>query len=645
MAAIVICNFAVAQLPLLDTTYFGEAVTITATKTLTKQSQTGKVITVIDKAMLENNSGKTVAEILSQQAGLFVAGAYNTAGSNQDVYMGGSGKLLFLLNGVPLYDASTIGNTFDINSITTQSLSRIEILRGAQSTLYGSDAIAGVINLITTVPTSKQFEGYVSVQAGSYNTYNTSIGINGTTDGTTYNVQLSHHNTNGISAAYDSTGTNNYDNDGFRQNAFNGTISGLVLPKLLVGVTTQISGYKAAVDYGAYSDDKDYTLNNENFTTALNANYATTKGKLYYTLSYNSTSRNYLNNDKDVNPAAFSTYEQQSYVGNSLFTELYTNQNVSKNIEIIGGVDYRDLNTTQNYLSKSAYGNYSTSISKDSVRQYMKSIFASLLIHTNKGFNMELGSRYNQHSTYGNNTTYTINPSYNYKQYKVFANISSAYKVPSLYQLYGPGVANSTLKAEESNTYEVGVQLATNKYTARGLYFNRNIKNGIDYNLNTFAYFNNNVQTDNGVQLEAQWQYKKINIATNYTYVTGSVNTKKYTYNPTSYSYDVKGDTTYNNLYRRPKSSLNTTITYKPNTHIIASTTLRNIGTRYEGQFEAMPVLLTAYYTLDAYIAYICTNKNRIFANFNNITNQQYFDVLGYNTRGYNFVAGIQIKF
>ena len=93
MAAIVICNFAVAQLPLLDTTYFGEAVTITATKTLTKQSQTGKVITVIDKAMLENNSGKTVAEILSQQAGLFVAGAYNTAGSNQDVYIGGSGKL------------------------------------------------------------------------------------------------------------------------------------------------------------------------------------------------------------------------------------------------------------------------------------------------------------------------------------------------------------------------------------------------------------------------------------------------------------------------------------------------------------------------------------------------------------------------
>jgi vitamin B12 transporter len=99
-----------------------DPVIVTANKTINKQSQTGKVVTIVSKEFLQNNIGKNISEILNEQAGLFIVGANNAPGSNQDVYMRGSGKILFLLNGTPIYDASTINNAFDINSISIENI-------------------------------------------------------------------------------------------------------------------------------------------------------------------------------------------------------------------------------------------------------------------------------------------------------------------------------------------------------------------------------------------------------------------------------------------------------------------------------------------------------------------------------------------
>jgi vitamin B12 transporter len=150
-----------------------DEVTITANKTPQKQSQTGKVVSVITKSQLEKSSGKTLGQVLNEQAGLTINGSLNNAGTNQGVYMRGAniGRTLILIDGVPMYDPSFINSEADLNLVALNDIERIEIARGAQSTLYGSDAVAGVINIITTkTDVNKPVNAKAGLSYGSFNT-------------------------------------------------------------------------------------------------------------------------------------------------------------------------------------------------------------------------------------------------------------------------------------------------------------------------------------------------------------------------------------------------------------------------------------------------------------------------------------------
>ncbi|HEX4849424.1 MAG TPA: Plug domain-containing protein, partial [Puia sp.] len=111
-------------------------VVVTATKSGMKQSETGKIVTVLDQKFINNNSGRTLSELLNTQAGIFLNGANNTLGTNIDSYFRGAdaGNLLIVIDGIPVYDPSQPNNVFDLNSIPLEQIERIEILKGGQST-------------------------------------------------------------------------------------------------------------------------------------------------------------------------------------------------------------------------------------------------------------------------------------------------------------------------------------------------------------------------------------------------------------------------------------------------------------------------------------------------------------------------------
>ncbi|HYM93558.1 MAG TPA: TonB-dependent receptor plug domain-containing protein, partial [Chitinophagaceae bacterium] len=150
-----------------------DEIIFTANKYPEKQSETGKVITVINQQQLEKSKGKTLGEILNTVAGVIIPGADNNPGTNLTVNIRGAsaGNALILIDGVPLNDPSVIDNYFDLNFFAVDQIERIEILKGGQSTLYGSDAVAGVINIITRKPGSKKFNINASATYGSYNTF------------------------------------------------------------------------------------------------------------------------------------------------------------------------------------------------------------------------------------------------------------------------------------------------------------------------------------------------------------------------------------------------------------------------------------------------------------------------------------------
>jgi len=627
-----------------DSTKSLDEVVVTANKYPQKQSSTGKVITVITNETLEKSFGLSVGDILNQQSSIVVPGSQNTLGSNQELYLRGSGKVLLLIDGVPAYDASYIGAGFDLNQLPVQSIERIEILKGGQSTLYGSDAVAGVINIITKKSGLKPFGGYGGLSAGSYSSYRGNVGINGKSKSTSFNINYNYINSKGFSSAHDSSGNKNFDKDGFKQNAITGNFTAALTDKLQVRLNGQYSQYTTALDGGAFIDDKDYTGALTNAQAGINAQYKTGKGTVFFNSNYNSSERKYVNDSLDK--SGFASYSNEKYVGNSLFTEAYTVQPLSDKIELVAGADFRSQNSNQDYFSVSFFGPYKTNIGKDSVKNTMYSGYASILIKNINGFNAEFGGRFNNHSQYGNSFTYTFNPSFNINgQWKLFANLSSAFKAPSLYQLFGPGVANRKLQAEKSVTYEGGVQYAAKKYNFRAVYFYRTIKDGIDYNLATFSYFNNNKQNDKGLELEAGLRSGKFSFNANYSYITGKVNTWKFKYDPVIFAYSIIGDTTYNNLFRRPAHALNATVGYQATKKLFVSTSVHTVGKRFEGQFEALPVELNPYSTVDLYAGFAVHQALSLFADFRNITNTAFFDVLGYNSRRFNVVAGVKCTF
>ena len=147
-----------------------EDVIVTANKIEQKQNTTGKVVSIITAADIKANAGRTLSEILNEQTGLYLPGALSNAGTVPSIYMRGasSGRTLVLIDGVPAGDPSMISNEFDLNLVPLSQVERVEILKGAQSTMYGSDAIGGVINIITKNKGVPSWAG--SYSTGSYGT-------------------------------------------------------------------------------------------------------------------------------------------------------------------------------------------------------------------------------------------------------------------------------------------------------------------------------------------------------------------------------------------------------------------------------------------------------------------------------------------
>ncbi len=621
-----------------DTTTLDQVI-LTANKFEQKQSQTGKVVTVIGKEQLEKSSGKTVAQVLNEQAGITIAGAYNATGSVQTVFMRGasSGRILILLDGIPVNDPSMINNEFDLNLFSINDVERIEICKGAQSTLYGSDAIAGAINIITVKKDiNKPFHVKVTSGLGNKNTARNNIQLYGKAGKLTYTTRFGKLSTNGFSSAHDNTGTGNYDNDGYDGNVINAGLQYQVIPSLLIKTFIQHSQYKADIDAGVFADERDYTINNSSLSSGAGMNFKKGIVNITTNYQYGELKRTYRNDSLFVRP--FGTkFESNKYGGRTQYAELYGNITSAKWLTVLAGMDYRWANMNQQYYSLSSFGPYSSSFDDTSVHQ--TSFYGSLLFNAlNKRLNIEVGGRTNKHSRYGTNSTYTINPSFSInKNWRVFGSIASGFKAPSIFQVYDVFSGNPGLKPETSTNYEVGIQQLHSAISNRIVYFHRDIKNGIDYNYNTFQYFNFVKQTVDGLEWELSARpTQQLNITANYTLITGDEQTQ---------SRKSFNDTSYTHLLRRPKHNFNLNIGYQFTKDLFASISAKSVSNRYDvGGYMQEDVLLDSYFLLGAYAEYKWKGSIKFFVDLQNITGKKFFDIRGYNAIPFLINGGISFQ-
>ncbi|MBP6025384.1 TonB-dependent receptor plug domain-containing protein [Ferruginibacter sp.] len=634
-AAVIISTAGQAQQDTTDAKQLDEVV-VTATRFAVKQSQTGKVINVITKEQIEKSSGKTVAQLLNEQAGITINGAYNASGSVQTVFLRGasSGRTLILLDGIPVNDPSMINNEFDLNLFSINDIERIEICKGPQSTLYGSDAVAGVVNIITVKKdVNKPFNIKATTGFGNKNTSRNNIQVYGKEGKLTYSTRFAKIKTNGFSAAYDSTGAKDFDKDGYDGNIVSAAVQYQIIPSLLVKIFVMHSQYKADIDAGVFADEKDYRIRNSNLSSGAGLNFKKDIINITANYQYGELTRRYTNDSLFVRP--FGTkYESNKYGGRTQYAELFGTVTAEKWLSIIAGADYRWSNMNQQYFSLSSFGPYSSSFKDTSLHQ--TSFYASLLFNAlNKKLNVEVGGRANKHSRYGSNSTFTFNPSYTInKNFRVFGSIASGFKAPSIFQVFDAFSGNLNLQAEKSTNYELGIQQSSEKISSRVVYFHRDIKNGIDYDYVNFKYFNFVKQIVDGVELEVTAQpAKNFSITANYTVITGDEQTQS--------RKSVK-DTTYSYLLRRPKNNFNITTGYQLTKDFFVSITGKSVSKRYDvGGYRKDDLLLNSYFLLSAYAEYKHGKHVKFFADAQNLTNKRFFDLRGYNAIPFLLNGGV----
>lgn len=339
-------------------------VVLSASKSGIKQSQTGKVVTVIDQKTIANNAGRTISELLNTQAGIFINGANNTPGTNTDIFFrgAGSGNMLVVIDGVPVFDpAAPTSKTIDLNNLSLDQVERIEIVKGGQSTLWGSDAVAGIVHIFLKKNSAKKIAVTGSAGFGSFNTLRGNIGVTGSINKLGYRIQYGYTGTDGLSSAHDTTGAMDFDDDAFRQHTIHGEVSYQLNKDLALRIFENFSSYKAGLDGAAFTDDKDFTTRNKNNLSGLGLRYTREKLNWNFLATYQRMSRLTIDDSTDKSNPWYD-YAKGNYTGRTINLESYLSQSFSNKIELVGGLQFLKQNSDQNYLSISSFGPFESKI-------------------------------------------------------------------------------------------------------------------------------------------------------------------------------------------------------------------------------------------------------------------------------------------
>ena len=569
-----------------------------------KRSQSGKTVIKISEKELKNYQGRSLPELLQTYGGINLIGSRSAAGQNQSFSIRGgrNNQVLILIDGVRVSDPSRISNDFDLNLLNLADIVSIEIVKGATSTLYGSSASTGVVN-ITTKKSSKKLTVNLGSTIGTQQTANTAFNkisylsnfanFSGTKDSFQYKLSLGSQNIYGLSSI--DVGT---EIDPFIQTNFGFQLGrkGKYLDWNLT-FNKDHSGTSFDNVFGTASDDNS-TLVTDLDRFSLSSTYAYDKGSLHAVLGLQNTDR------------VFAGGYNQTLQGSNLALDVFNKYTIKERFYSVLGFAHQNT----------SYEGAPSNVQND--------IYLNFIYLSNAGFNFNLGSRMNNHNTYGSHFTYSINPSYSFRfanedRLKIVSSISSAFIPPSSYQLYDFYSGNLDLKPEENTTLELGAEWNSGTQSRASLvFFKRKEDPTLIYDLATYRYNNSEERvTYSGIEFEYQNKlFDVVDLRMNYTY----------------------NETELGDLIYLPKHAFGAVLDYdlSPATHL--NTSIQHTGSRVG--LSTAP--LNAYTLVDTKVTHRFKNqKLSTFFILANIFDADYIEIDGYSAQGRNFRLGVNLSF
>lgn len=612
-----------------------EEVVVSDSKFALPKEKSGKVIVKLTAEELAKKQGQSLAAILNSVAGVDINGSQSNAGKPQSIYVRGgrTRQTLILIDGVPVSDASGINLEYDLRLLPLEQVESIEIMKGAASTLYGSGAATGIINITLKKTAKKAFQGNAYMNAGTQETvahqnkytpneYNEGVAFSGNISKFNYLATLNNTFATGISEAFGE----NFEADNFwRLNS---------IVKLGFQATRKLSftGFgsydkmRNTFDTGAFKDGTDENALSEQVRLGLTTKYTYNKGE------FNVVSAGSLMQREDYRFGSSTQYRSRN-----ASVDAYNKYAFSNSFFVVLGGQFQ----FHEMAIVSAY----SEVKKEDTKFTIADPYATLVYNSDFGLNLNVGARYNFHNLYGSHLVYNANPSFAFKNLplKLLASYSTAYITPSLYQLFDAYAGNLNLKPEENSTFEAGFEtsLWQKKITLNSVGFLRKEKDAIDYlyDSSTFtsSYFNHVDEfTAKGIESSVVFHVTdKIKISGNYTFTEIPNKPINNTFpdvvaNLYNAKHKVVADFDYNITER-----LSWNVNYL-------------FQDRRDG-FDKYPpqvIDLKAYKLVNSTLRYVLEkNRMTVFVSGYNLWNEAFTEVVGYSTRGRNFKVGFNFLF
>jgi len=581
--------------------------------------QVGSSVTVITQDEIEKQGNKSLRDVLDAQPGLNVVETGGPGGQVSVFIRGGeSNHTLVLIDGVRMSDPTQTGGQFDMRTIPPKLIERIEIVRGPQSALYGSDAIGGVVNIITKKGQSIAPVWQLRTEGGSYGTLSSNLSVAGATSDTTYAIGVNQFHSDGFKRygyriprlGLDASGS-----DPVNRYGFFSKLSRKIGDNLTVEFGTMASRAELQYDAGAYTANPLAPQHEKDWT-----------GNAYQkVISENGVFRTSL--------TTFETRVMRGYGGmkSSSYTK-YQYAGTRGGAEVQEDIDLKTVGKFSTGLRvERERADADENGQKSDNRQDTKAAFFLYQVSPIEKLHFSAGGRSDHVSSFGTFNTFRLTAAYDLTSAtRLRSSYGTGAKAPSLYQLYSADYGSTSLKAETSRGFDIGFEQTFFNGDARvsAAYFQNKITNLIDtLEVSPYTYSNIHLAQISGVEVGAEYLLVPTfaKLKTSYTFLEGR---------------DVE---TGDPLARRPKHAARMSVQFTPTRNWTIEPLIYVVSKRLDTRYDATE-WMSGYVRFDLLADYKFSQQVSVFARGENLTNTRYEEAFNYGTAGRSVYAGLRIN-
>ena len=601
-----------------------QTVVVTATRISTPEIEVASSVTVVSADDIAARQIRTLPDLLKEVPGLNVVQTGGPGGQTS-VFMRGtnSNHTKVFIDGIDVADPSSSTSSFDFGQLLTQDIQRVEVLRGPQSGLYGSDAVGGVINVITKSGSGPaQFNA--GIEGGSFDTFNQTAGVSGSADQFHYAANFQHLH----SGSTPVTPSDYLQPGQARINDYHDNLTGSTKLGFEVTDTFDLGLVARYTDshlrltgdnfdfFPSIPDTAQSDFNTKQYYLRATAHLLSFGGTLDQTLgaAYSNIKSYDFSPDGPSETDNFGARVKFDWQG---VVALAASQKL-----VLGAEHQRDSIATPISASTSINSGYAE----------LQSDFWGSLYDT-------LSVRYDDNDRFGSKVTYRVAPEYLFGDSgtKIKASLGTGFKAPTLTEMFQsfPSFdffANPNLRPETDLGWDAGFEqaLLSNSLRFGMTYFHINIKNLIDTSADGTTYANIGRALTDGVESFIAYQpMKTLTLRLDYTFTQAT------------------DDIAHLTLLRRPKNKESLVTAWQATDRLQLSATLLSVSSWVDGNrdFSISRLNASPYTTLDVASSYSLTKNWALTARVNNLLNRHYQNPNGFDQPTFGAFAGINAKF